>query len=241
MKKRLSAEETAEAFSDMIDKGTRTLKPKIEKGKRWFKRIGAVFFLLIGVPLMLSGIKWFGFLMLAVAAYLIAGGFFDHKIEKIAGGLLFVCGGLFFAGYGYTAYRQGLASENWSKANGTVIKSEIVKRTRTTGTGTNRRKVVEHIPQVAYAYKVNGHSYQSSRITFGAINKLNAGKTVQRYAKGKNIEVFYDPQKPDEAVLMPGADSTLSIVSIGIGSVIMITGLMATFKDFKRTQALSRA
>ncbi len=241
MKKRLSAEETAEAFSDMIDKGTRTLKPKLEKVKRWLKRIGAVFFILIGVPLILSGIKWFGFLMLAIAAYFIAGGFLGYKIEKMAGSLLFVCGGLFFAVYGYTAYQQGLASENWSKANGTVIKSEIVKRTRTTGTGTDRRKVVEHIPQVAYSYKVNGQSYQSSRITFGAINKLNAGNTVQRYAKGKNIEVFFDPQKPDEAVLMPGADSTLSIVFIGIGSVFMVMGLMTAFKYLKRSQALSQA
>jgi len=241
MKKRLSAEETAEAFSDMIDKGARTLRPKIEKGKRWLKRIGAVFFLLLGIPLLLSGIKWCGFLILAVALYFIAGGFFSNEIEKIAGSLLFVCGGLFFMVYGYTAYQQGLASENWSKAKGTVIKSEVAKRTRTTGTGTNRRTTVEHIPQVAYAYKVSGQSYQSSRITFGAINKLDASETVHRFSKGKSIDVFYDPQKPDEAVLMPGADTTLSIVFIGIGSALMVMGLMAAFKYFKRTRALSLA
>lgn len=240
-RKRLSAEETAEAFQDMVNKGARSLTPKIQKGKRWLKRIAAVFFILLSIPLFLTGARVVGFGVLVLGLYFFAGGFFSDKIEKIAGCTLFVLGGLVFGVHGYTVYQNGVASENWPTAEGTVIQSEIKKSERTTGTGSSKRTEVRHIPQVAYTYTVDGQSYRSSRITFGAINALNAGATVNRYPKGKSIEVFYDPKNPDEAVLQPGAQTTSSIFFMGLGAIFAVIGLKQLSTQLKRSKALSQA
>ncbi len=239
--KRLSPEETKEAFMDMVDKGAHTLGPKIQKGKRWLKRIAAVLLILLSIPIILTGAGMVGFGILVVGLYFFAGGFFSDKIEKIAGCTLFLLGGIVFCVFGYTSYQKGMASEKWPMAKGTVIQSEIKKSKRTTGTGSSKRTEIRHIPKVEYTYNVDGQPYRSSRITFGAVNALNASATVNRYPKGKSIEVFYDPKNPDEAVLQPGADSTSSIVFLAIGAVLALIGLIQISTQLKRAKALSQA
>ena len=184
--------------------------------------------------------KVIGLGILVFGLYIAASKFLPYRAGKVASGLLFVVIGAAFAFFGFRSYQLGIQSKGWPATNGSVIQSEVVKRTRTTGTGANRRKVVEHIPEVAYSYSVDGQPYRSSRITFGAINKLNAGKTVARYPKGKRIKVFYNPQKPDQAVLAPGAGATGSLVFIGIGIGLALMGAFSSIKYLKPAGAIAQ-
>jgi hypothetical protein len=236
---RMSKEEAAEAFDDFAQKAVGIVAPKISTAKRWLKRILAVFLILLSVPFFLSNAKVFGLVILTFGLYFAAGGFLDYRLEKIAGGMLFVVAGIAFAFIGYTSYQSGMESKNWPVANGSVIQSKIEKRTETTGTGTSKRKVVKSYAVVKYTYAVGNRDYQSSRITFG--QSKDAYKTVSRYPKGKNIQVYYDPENPAQAVLEPGGDKTMSIVFIGLGAILLVMGLITASKFWKMSKALSHA
>ncbi|MFZ0449149.1 MAG: DUF3592 domain-containing protein [Desulfatiglandaceae bacterium] len=236
---RMSKEEAAEAFDDFAQKAVGIVAPKISTAKRWLKRILAVFLILLSVPFFLSNAKVFGLVILTFGLYFAAGGFLDYRLEKIAGGMLFVVAGIAFAFIGYTSYQRGMESKNWPVANGSVIQSKIEKRTETTGTGTSKRKVVKSYAVVKYTYAVGNRDYQSSRITFG--QSKDAYKTVSRYPKGKNIQVYYDPENPAQAVLEPGGDKTMSIVFIGLGAILLVMGLITASKFWKMSKALSHA
>lgn len=243
--KRLSQQETLEAFGEFAQKADRIVRPKISKARGClFCSIG-LFVGFVGLMLFLLQSetmgKVIGLGILAFGLYIAVSKFLPYKAKKIASGLLFVVIGGAFAFFGYRSYQLGTQSKAWPVTDGSVIQSEVVKRTRTTGTGTKRHKVVEHIPEVAYAYKVDGQSYRSSRITFGAANKLDAGKTLARYPKGKHIQVFYNPRKPDQAVLEPGADSTVSLVFIGLGVGLAFMGVFSSANHLKRARAMVQA
>lgn len=237
--KRMSQEEAAEAFDDFAQKAVGAVAPKISTAKRWFKRILAVFLVLLSIPFFLSSAKMFGLVILAVGLYLAAGGFLNYKAEKIAGGLLFVVAGIAFAFFGYNSYQRGMQSKNWPVAKGSVIQSKIEKRTETTGSGSSKRKVVKSYPIVKYTYSVGSQSYQSSRITFG--QSKNVHQTVARYPKGENIQVHYDPEDPGQAVLEPGGDTTFSLVFMGLGAALFAVGLFSAAKYWKMSKAISQA
>lgn len=243
--KRMSEQETAEAISEFAQKAENIVKPKITKAKGCFFCIIGVFVVFLGLMIFLLQTetmgKVIGLGILVFGLYIAAATFLPFKANKIASGLLFVVIGAAFAFFGYRSYQLGKQSLDWPVAKGSVIQSEIRESLRTTGSGTNKRTVTEHIPEVTYTYNVDGQSYQSSRITFGAVNKLNAGNTVARYPKDKPIEVFYNPQKPDQAVLEPGAEPTSNLVFMGIGVILLIAGASTLFKHLKKTKVLPQS
>ncbi len=57
-------------------------------------------------------------------------------------------------------------------------------------------------PRITYEYTVNGQVFRGTRVKFGFTPK--AQPTVARYPVGQEVEVFYDPAKPGEAVLERG-------------------------------------
>lgn len=241
--KRMSSQETMEAFGEFAQKAERIVKPTLSKAKRWFFCILGVFIVLVGllISLVSTGAmgKVIGLGILAFGLYIALSRFLPYKVGKIAAGLLFVVIGVAFAFIGYHSYQLGKQSKDWPVAKGSVIQSKIEKRTETTGSGSNRRKVVRSYAVVKYTYAVGNRDYQSSRIAFG--QSKNAHEIVVRYPKGKSIQVYYDPQKPDQAVLEPGADPTFSIVFIGIGVVLALMGLAVAARYRKMTKVLSQA
>lgn len=240
--KRMSKEETAEAFGEFAQKAERFAKPKIAKAKGCFFSIiglfvgflgGAVFWLQTETMGKVIGLG-----ILTFGLFILAKTFLPYRAEKIASGLLFVVIGAAFAYVGYSSYQLGLQSKDWPVAMGSVIQSEIEKRTEYTGTGSSRRKVVKSYAVVKYTYSVENRDYQSGRITFG--QSKNPHNTVARYPKGKSIQVYYNPRKPDQAVLEPGADKTLSLVFIGLGVVLALIGLRFAAGYWKRSRVLSQ-
>ncbi len=92
-------------------------------------------------------------------------------------------------------------SNSWPSVAGFVTASEIVQ--------TDANEVVAakfgrgYLPEVSYRYNVRDRDYESGRITFskGPPTVKRAEEAVERYPVGQEVEVFYDPANPAQAML----------------------------------------
>jgi Protein of unknown function (DUF3592) len=109
--------------------------------------------------------------------------------------------------------RKSKASALWPSVQGTVVFSQMVDYR--TGGGTTS------IPKVTYSYAVNEQAYECSTVKFGI---ARSEKLVAKYPRGNAVEVFFDPQKPSDAVLEKGG-STTAILLGGVGIIVFCLGV----------------
>ncbi|MBN1546207.1 MAG: DUF3137 domain-containing protein [Syntrophaceae bacterium] len=199
-KKRYTEAETRALFKDF----TNAAEPKIKTAKRWIKRIAAVFLLLLCLPFLILGGYTPGLIMLGFGLFFLVGGFMGAGKEKPAGAVIFVAMGIMIALSAYSAYKTRVQSKTWPTVEGNIIRSEIEQYAGAGGEGTNAETTVQEYAKIAYQYLVDGRQYESDKISFSSSSK-NAGQLVSRYPKGKTVRVYYNPDKPKQAVLVPGS------------------------------------
>jgi hypothetical protein len=71
-----------------------------------------------------------------------------------------------------------------------------------------------HSVHARYRYKVNGRWYDGRRVSYAAtrwIRFRDALQMIEGLRTGREVDVFYDPEKPARAVLIPGS-STANLV-----------------------------
>jgi hypothetical protein len=138
-----------------------------------------------------------------------------------------ICGGLgiiafFIAGaaalfFGIRNRRKGAESNNWPSAAGSIARTWVGESTSTDEDGFSS---TSYTPQVEYQYQVGSNTYTSKKISFGAIRSYGtqrrAMKDLEAYPVNAHVQVFYNPQKPDEAVLVRGTKGTLLGIILGI-------------------------
>jgi Protein of unknown function (DUF3592) len=96
--------------------------------------------------------------------------------------------------------RLARESEFWPSAGGTVLASEIAKRTIRSKQGTN----TYYTPLVRYRYRVGGADHESTVIRFGDLESGSAKfaeEYVARYPTGATVSVRYDPKEMSRATL----------------------------------------
>ena len=99
-----------------------------------------------------------------------------------------------FLGIIYFMRRRMAVVSTWPSTMGTVVNSFLEQRSDSEGT--------TNYPVVQYSYQVAGQTYQSSKRAPGMeVGGTGAGKVIARYPVGAQVMVFYDPQKPSDAVL----------------------------------------
>jgi hypothetical protein len=114
--------------------------------------------------------------------------------------LLTICGSLF------AAWRQGIVcilEESRAFANYKIVTAEVIssKINKYPSPKSHRRYYYE--PIVEYRYSVDGKEYVSNRVAVLTRHGHNWSHTiVERYAKGKEVQAYYDPQNPSEAFLL---------------------------------------
>lgn len=112
----------------------------------------------------------------------------------IIGFVLLILNAVFLGVIFFMRRRMATVSQ-WPSTMGTVIASYLERRSSSEGGSTN-------YPVVQYSYQVNGQMFQSAKLAPGPeMGGTGAGKVVARYPAGAQVMVFYDPQKPSEAVL----------------------------------------
>ena len=120
------------------------------------------------------------------------------------------------------------ASLNWSGTQGTVTESIVRKKESydsDNGTSTT------YSPHVRYAYTVNQQPFESERIHFGSgkTSRKAAEEVIGRYPAGSTVMAYYDPLKPEQAVLERRSGS--GWLQFAIGIVMAVGGLYMVVKD----------
>ena len=89
---------------------------------------------------------------------------------------------------------------------------------------------VPEYAKISYEYTVGGKRYVSSKISFSVFT-TNPRQVVARYPKGKTVRVYYHPEKPNQAVLVPGAAPANYAPYIFAGVFIMLgAGLLSMLR-----------
>ena len=134
-------------------------------------------------------------------------------------------------------YRRGKQkaqeSSAWPSVTGKVLEAEVSSHTETDSEG---ESVEAYAPRVVYEYVVNGVAYRGNRLAIGPVatsrSRHSAEQEVARYPLGGEVQVFYNPQNPAEAVLQTRLQAgkvmlILGIIFLGLGVLIACGGGLA--------------
>lgn len=142
-------------------------------------------------------------------------------------GLLFAGIGLFLLIRGFIDFRTSKESRDWPSVEGQVSTATIEMKVESGDNGTTRK----YSPRVAYTYSISGQQYTSDQVVIGArrwyTSQIKA-ETKLMYQSGQQVTVYYNPDKPAQAVLEAGATRgawgtlAIGIVFAILGTVILI-------------------
>ena len=91
-----------------------------------------------------------------------------------------------------------VSSRDWPVTSGVILQSYVrTKHDNLLG------RTLEKGTTVTYRYTAAGRTYTGNTVSFGQTSGGNA-EIVHRYPQGAVVEVHYDPDHPDLAVLEPG-------------------------------------
>jgi hypothetical protein len=126
--------------------------------------------------------------------------------------------------------QQVRRAARWPSAQDRIVRSQLrTARRRKAEDATT----VTNVPDIEYAYAVDGVEYRSTRISLGdlAPGSPEGEAALQRYQVGRTGPVFYNPDNPREAVLErdPPASPALmyglavGVLAVGLAVVIAFT------------------
>lgn len=145
-------------------------------------------------------------------------------------GLVFLLLGIVFLIVGLVATKRAQTAQSWPSIPGTVNRTDVVQHEDSDSDGFTS---VTYEPVVEYSYSVMGQPFTGKRIAFGT-NRYNfkkAEEIVNRYQVGSRVNVFYNPEKPKDAVLETVAAggkllTILGAVMSGVGVLAFIAALI---------------
>lgn len=152
-------------------------------------------------------------------------------------GIIFaIVGGALFFLFALPPLQYSSRSKSWPTVPGIITRSEVKVWQRDGNT--------HYQPDIAYSYSVEGRIYSSSRITVGDLaidNNVTKAKRLQaEYPAGKEINVYYDPELPQSAVLQPGTrpgDYMLAVIT----AIFFFVGLFALYQGVKAKRVAAEA
>jgi hypothetical protein len=128
-------------------------------------------------------------------------------------------GGLSF--WGWTILQDARASESWPTAAGLISSSSVDHSTDAEGGDS-------YSPEITYQYQVDGQNLANNQIKFGENSygsRRKAEEIAANYSIGKQVTVYYEPERPTNAVLEPGVTAGRYLV-LGIGLLFVAIALI---------------
>ncbi len=130
--------------------------------------------------------------------------------------------GLFLVIQGTRSRRKAGESLQWPSVSGVIVETQVREARNTDDDGNID---VSYYPRVDYTYEVGGQTYRSHLIAFGAIkpvkNAAQVQKGLERYPMGGPVTVYYNPEKPSEAVLERAPAHTQALLVIGVICLVL--------------------
>jgi hypothetical protein len=143
----------------------------------------------------------------------------------IGGGVcfLFLVFGIFIMIAGIRNRKKAEESTSWPSVQGTIIKAWVETQEHEDDDGS---KTITHFPRWEYEFAVSGNTYTGGNISFGGTGgssrESEAWEALEQYSLNSQVQVFYNPSNPEEAVLVPGIQGTMgSIIFGGVLTFIM--------------------
>ncbi|HLJ90231.1 MAG TPA: DUF3592 domain-containing protein [Candidatus Angelobacter sp.] len=138
--------------------------------------------------------------------------------------------GLLISGIAVLAYRRDQAALAWPTARGKVLASSVKEVSGDS---------ITYKPDIQYEYNVNRSRHSAKVWRFGAplsSSKSKIEEIVSQYPVGKDIEVFFNPQDPTDAILEPGETKWRGKCVVGllmafIGMGVACVGISIYLKD----------
>lgn len=94
--------------------------------------------------------------------------------------------------------RKSEHTRHWSRTLGVIEESAVEDESAERG----------YLTYIRYAYAVNGHTFHHDEVWLNsrhvAATYDQAALLAERYFAGRRVTVFFDPRKPERAVLEPG-------------------------------------
>lgn len=140
--------------------------------------------------------------------------------------------GGFFAIVITVKLREVRAASRWPSTQGEIISSKSSAKTVTTHHATydeNEDKVEKrNFARITYRYTVNGKQFTCDRLSVGEdLGNDDVRGKLERYPKGRMVEVFYNPEKPGKAVLERGLPN--GCAKAGLYGVLLLIAIIAVF------------
>jgi Protein of unknown function (DUF3592) len=133
----------------------------------------------------------------------------------------------------FLAARNVWASKSWPSVTGQVLTSQIQYRR-----GSRNRGRTAY-PCILYAYQVDGQVLQSTRIYFGSeVGGIGAQYKCDQYPAGSAVEVFFDPDNPQSAVLERRAPATFWLLLVI--TIVLVANAFAASMVLKAGGMLAR-
>jgi hypothetical protein len=116
--------------------------------------------------------------------------------------------------------RRGMKSKAWPEVRATVKSAEVEERHEYDEDGEH----IYHYPRIHYDYQVGEQVFSGSKYKLldSSMSKRKAFELISHFRKGDIITAHYNPGKPEESVLLTGAQTYLYVfLIIGIGLTIL--------------------
>ena len=118
-------------------------------------------------------------------------------------------------------------ASRWPSASGRILSSKArTVKTKLSGGAPS----VGNVPDIAYVYTVDGVEHHGKRISIGDIkpDSPEVEAALERYQAGRTGPVFYNPAKPDEAVLERNSPARPAVM-YGVAGGVVVVGLVVVF------------
>lgn len=146
-------------------------------------------------------------------------------MRKMMTNLVLVMLGIGFSVWGWGLITDARLSLSWPTATGTVIHSSVKNYTSISG----GKSTQMYSADIKYRYTVNKKTYISGDVSLGDHSSNSSGgmrELTMLYPVGKSITVYYDPYKPNSALLEPGP-AFITYLPFAFGVLAVIAGLIA--------------
>jgi len=145
--------------------------------------------------------------------------------------------GIYLVIFSIRSKKKAEESQNWPSTPGTVTQAEVKCSVNRDEDG---NESYAYFPKVEYTYQVGGETFSGKRLAFGGIlaqsNPAPAQKTLEHYPLGGQVTVYYDPEKPSDAVLERKAGGMkwgliIGIICLVLSLCIACVGLIGLIRN----------
>jgi hypothetical protein len=153
------------------------------------------------------------------------GDLFPNLFASLCGGffvLVLLALGIFLIVFSVRSRKKAEESQAWPNTTGSITLSEVKRIVNRDDDG---NESYAFIPSVEFSYSVAGQSYSGKRLAFGGSiaqkDPAAVQKGLERYPVGAQVTVYYNPEKPSEAVLERQAGGIKWAMTLGILCLVL--------------------